>query len=161
MSSFFFRLLSIVLYRLFDGVAIISDSLPGFSPTKIHNGERLLLFQMSHAQCGRKTFEAHFLRRGADGAWRTRTKAPPFKKEAFAWPFHHVHGYFSSRAWKVRFFCKTLPSALSTLQEMFPIVSQTHVFAGGTNWKKNSLPIQVPEALSKPPQDAKCRLCKF
>ena len=44
--------------------------------------------------------------------------------------------YFSSRAWKVRFFCKTLPSALSTLQEMFPIVSQTHFFAGGTNWKK-------------------------
>ena len=69
--------------------------------------------------------------------------------------------YFSSRAWKVRFFCKTPPNALSTLQEMFPIVSQTHFFAGGTNWKKNSLPIQVPEALSKPPQDAKCRLCKF
>ena len=34
------------------------------------------------------------------------------------------------------FFCKTLPNALSTLQEMFPIVSQTHFFAGGTNWKK-------------------------
>ena len=42
-------------------------------------------------------------------------------------------------ACKLCFFCKTLPNALSTLQEMFPIVSQTHFFAGGTNWKKNSL----------------------
>ena len=39
MSSFFFSLLSIILYQLFenDGVAIISDSLPGFFPTQIQN----------------------------------------------------------------------------------------------------------------------------
>ena len=43
---------------------------------------------------------------------------------------------------------KRLPNAVSTLQEMFPNVSQTRNFAGGTNWREIRLLIQEPETAS-------------
>jgi len=37
---------------------------------------------------------------------------------------------------------------VSTLQEMFPNVSQTQTFAGGTSWREIRLLIQEPETAS-------------
>ena len=55
---------------------------------------------------------------------------------------------FTARgARKFDFFLKILPNALSTFQEMFPNLSKTQTFAGGTNWREIRS-VQEPERAS-------------
>ena len=103
MSSFFFRLLSIVLYQLFDGVAIISDSLPGFPQHKS---------TMAGDYCFSKWVtcsvdEKHLKHTFSAVVWTGPGELAPRPRRSRKRPlpglfitcmdtFHHVHGRFAS-----------------------------------------------------------------